>query len=745
MEGHVGAGTLLAAYSEGATGDEQSVVRPNPHAIEPGEWLVAYGLAQHVSRQWVDERVIAERERAGHATPGQRAARGQPGPGQRNWADPSGAEPTGAVRPVPPRAVSSNLEPEERGLIEAITKGEVRFEVRFPERGTRAFDANWKLSTQRRLRRPLRITIAAGMAFEWLPVNAVLVEDLVIEVPAGRVGEQGGELKLYLQEIPDRGQWDIAWSMIALHEPEGYMQDLLSVPGFLAANDRVRQAAIWISRVDNSKRVKKLQFTEYDYTFRNGRGVEQRPDPYDITRADWAAAERLAKTRNAGIRERRAVVAVERATAREAEAREIAARNEAEAAVKAARTAERDWLVARRALTIDSTLLRAVANGKLTVSIERLAVAPENTAVVLRPTAKLGEQWLDLRIAPGTVVRDVNDSSRVAYLPPARVLIGNPNSVTVPLRVVLGSLDGAGPGEFKLETPVVWLMGLLQQRTTVSTEELADHPERIKGRGWDADGVQGQLLLLVRQHPERTREDWAEQFAQRGLDDLFDVMGSAESLLGRYGGPTDRVASLRGQVELLDERAAKLWGPGGSAYTEADLVGTWRVASPSKGIELVLAHYERVLTVQWDSQFGGNPNRARLLREYRDNFRELTRRRHGYRHDMTLRADGTFEVHFDAYQTESNPIGRGRWLWSGQQLTLKSDGAQFRHTRRRLGEPWHPMWRPAPTMRIYEGHLMAPLDYEGEREMIHLREYFQSLKIGTNPRNYPAVMLTKRR
>lgn len=699
VPGFENAAGLLAGYSRATSGRERRAIVPAPKSISDSDWQLAYVWVQ---RQLED----------GNKSP-EAMARAE--------------------------AVESaeNAEPEMMDLLTAIKKSVIRFVLTIPDPENHPFDGAWSFEAGATRREPVRITVPAGSTLGWNPTAAVLLEDLVLDVPPTRGAQRNGAVKIYLQSIPDRGEFDSRWMLMSITEPEPYLVDLLSVPEFLAADDRVRQAAIWVGRARGQRHTRALAYNTYHSTFNTG-GNSPRHDCYGITGGHWSEAERLVAIENDGIRERRAVIAAVRAEEDAAESAAIAERNAADARRRQGYEDDKRIAKERRARTVDSTIDRALRLGQITVSIETLSIAPKVTEVVIEPTSKLGTQILEMKIPPGTVVRSKDDPARHGFLPAAVAFVDSDGPVSIPFICTLASLESAGPGNFIIERADPWGMALLPRRMKLNTSELALYPERANARGWDASGVQSQLMTLVRSHPDRTQAEWQREFARHDMPDLFAIMGS---VVGFWGDPvnTNTMDGLREQIAWLDDKSAFDEPP----LHETALLGRWRVVNAAKGVSVFRQMTEGQRNAPFGAKEGDGWDQRELDRKYDAAIDKLTRFRHeSYRFDLMLHEDGTFEATFDAFASDRDHVGRGRWTWDGSALTLDAEDHDYDRPRMLSGVSWHPLWKRRP-MRMESGYLVADVHPANERTMAAIWREVQEVPYLNSMARFTAVLLEK--
>lgn len=619
-----------------------------------------------------------------------------------------------SVSPIIPGSVAAHEQPAQTpvavDLYEAVTKNEVSVSLTIP--GTHVdlfgpqdhpFDAQLTLKKESRSRNPIRIVLKPGTVIEGDRNSVVIIDEVTLVLPPD-LDEKTIPLKAYLQRIPT-ARYGMGGDYRSPREGWKYVY---SIPDLHAASDPVRQAVVWI--IKGATYVKYAEVYSTRYTGKS-EGEVTRTDPFQITKDQWAEAQRIVKIVTPQRQRELDLVEAKKRLYKERQrlgAKVLAeAKAKAKAQIELAERLEAD----REARTKTVTLQQALADGLVKVSVDALVPPPAMIELRIQPTPKLGTTILDLWVSPGTVLREASGgpSVKTGYLGQGRTEVELGKSAGLQLTCFLRSLDDAGPGDFVVDRPNPFVAFMMRRAGHVRI--LAVHGlgrlSQFGSEEYAQQAVYLQIIVLVHGDKGRTIQQWKEAFKSKGMDDPYSSIktmfeetvsqGSNRHIYDQGLSHRGIQRVIRNAVFLLEHRTKDITAPDGSTYPEADVIGSWRMAKSRTAIDLLvqrearqrelgviyaqqretpdLADVEKAIRGVYEQSIlavrklwhqGGTHSRIRLIEN-----------RQALRYDLHIKPDHTFDVIYDERLTKvsgSTKFKRdpayeksvsGTWIWDG--------------------------------------------------------------------------------
>jgi len=671
-----GASALFEEYRRTCMGESVRLNGYNPFGIDAGDWAEAYAFARGVFEEsaGTDGKRVQER---GVVVAREDAATGDERDGRESSAEPApgGARAESAALPLPIETVA---------LGEVRKAREVTFEATFSDLENTPYAVEWTAKRLKRSKVATRFESAAGSIFDSYGQAFVCLDAFEFELGAEKGATASGTARVYARLMP-RDPLSTSHKLVPANEDVDLVLYLASLPEMQRADDSVRQAAMF------HKGGGAVNFASYKYFYdtkstSSSGEIVTRLDPYDISKRDWAAGERITDIVTPERREALDAVAMEQ---RSIAAEKERVKREERERVAAAKQAEAERIADREARTIELNLQTAIRRGLISVSLDEVRATPEEVELRVTPATKLGDAILELRIPAGTIVREVGGRGRTAYLELREAVIEGAEPVVVSVGCLLHDLGDAGPGEFAVEE-VDALAASMQDSDWPQAFGIMLMGDPLRAR---INSPLAQMMFLIHGTPGRTAAEWREVFRAAGNPDPYTAAaGAGAEELARDAEKVHATAALFSI--LAARRATDIAKRNGRTYSVEDLVGSWRPVAKSR-VMPTLAELEgrkaeearfrrpgeelpdaRDVRAEIDSFFESAVQASKenwfgmLNADYRPTREPTVQQDHPF--ELTLSDDHTFEVNYDSWSSRGWRMKRatGTWTWDGDTLLL---------------------------------------------------------------------------
>ncbi len=692
-EGRLRAGgsALFEEYRRTCMGESVWLNGYNPFGIDEGDWAEAYSFARGVFEETAgtDGKRVQER---GVVVAKDDAASGDAREGQSSSAElaPGAARAASAAPPLPIEAVA---------LGEVRKAREVTFEAKFSDLENTPYAVKWTAKRLKRSKAATQFESAAGSIFDSYGQAFVCIDAFEFELGAEKGATASGTARVYARLMP-RDPLSTSHKLIPANEDIDLVLYLGSLPEMQRADDSVRQAAMFHKGGGAVNFAGYQKFYNTKFTLRTG-GVGTRPDPYDISKRDWAAGERITD-----------IVTTERRLAIEAGRRERQAEAEEAARVKriedariaAAKQAEAARIADIAARTIALNLQTAIRRGLITVSLNEVRATPEEVELRVTPATKLREKILELQIPAGTIVREVGGRERTAYLELRQAQIEGTKPVVVSVGCLLHDLGDTGPGEFAVEE-VDALAASMQDGTWPQAFGIMLMGDPLRAR---INSPLAQMMFLIHGTPGRSAAEWREVFRAAGSPDPYSASAGAAAGVGAkdLARDAEKVHATAALFSILAARqATDIAKRNGRAYSVEDIVGNWRPVAKSRVMPTLAELEGRTAEERKFRQPGKELPDPDDVRAEIDNFYESAVRaskknwfdmlnanyrptreptvQQDHPFELTLSDDHTFVVNYDAWFTRGwrRKRSTGTWSWDGVTLLLNDAKPRLEEVR----------------------------------------------------------------